>query len=128
MEGNGDDAKSKGVYLNHNIVAFSAYGPRIEYGPDISACGFGQSPLPPGASAVPLAATAPLPVDNGFSAPTPTIPVMPNVAFAGIVAPPTPPAAPVRQLTALAQGATYEQLIAAGWTDALLVAQGLMLP
>lgn len=131
VEGNGDDAKSKGVYLNHNIVAFSAYGPRIEYGPDAASCGFGQSPLPPGASAVPLAATAPLPqVDNGFStpAPTPTMPVIPNVAFAGIVASPPPPPAPVRQLTALAQGATYEQLIANGWTDALLVAQGLMLP
>ncbi len=105
---------------------FRAYGPEIISGPDVSACGFGQSPLPPGASAVPLAATAPLPVDNGFSAPTPTIPVIPNVAFAGIVTPPPP--APVRTMTALAQGATYEQLIANGWTDALLVSQGLMLP
>lgn len=145
VEGNGDDSKSKGVYLNHNIVAFSAYGPRIEFGPDAATCGFGQAPLPPGASAVPLASTAPLPADNGFSTPAPviptlplmpggvaitpapTIPVIPNVAFAGIVAPPPPPPpAPVRQLTALAQGATYEQLKAGGWTDELLVSQGLM--
>jgi hypothetical protein len=128
VDGNGSQ-QQPGVYVNPNIVMFRAYGPEIISGPDVSACGFGQSPLPVGASTVPLAATAPLPVDNGFSAPTPTIPVIPNVAFAGIVTPPPPPpAAPVRQLTALAQGATYEQLIAGGWTDALLVSQGLMLP
>lgn len=142
VDGNGSQ-QQPGVYVNPNIVMFRAYGPEIISGPDVTACGFGQSPLPAGASTVPLAS-----VDNGFSAPTPipalpgvpvtggaipsappTIPVIPNVAFAGIVAPPPPPpAAPVRQLTALAQGATYEQLIANGWTDALLVAQGLMLP
>lgn len=134
VEGNGQDSETPGVYLNHNMVAFSAYGPRIEFGPDVESAGFGQAPLPPGASPVPLASTAPLPsTDNGFSAPTPTpaIPVIPNVAFAGIVAPPPAPPvtpAPVRQLTALAQGATYEQLIANGWTDELLISQGLMLP
>ncbi len=146
VDGNGSQ-QQPGVYVNPNIVMFRAYGPEIISGPDVSACGFGQSPLPAGASVVPLAS-----VDNGFSAPAPipalpgapviggaipsaagimsapTIPVIPNVAFAGIVAPPPPPPAPVRQLTALAQGATYEQLIANGWTDALLVTQGLMLP
>ena len=140
VDGNGSQ-QQPGVYVNPNIVMFRAYGPEIISGPDVSACGFGQSPLPAGASTVPLAS-----VDNGFSAPTPIpttpvglggasslintspIPVIPNVQFAGIVTPPPPPVAPVRQLTALAQGATYEQLIAKGWTDALLVAQGLMLP
>jgi hypothetical protein len=43
---------------------------------------------------------------------------------------PTPVAAapmPVaRQMTAKANGFTYEQLIAAGWNDANLIAQGLM--
>lgn len=124
VDGNGSQ-QQPGVYVNPNIVMFRGYGPEIVSGPDVSACGFGQAPLPPGASVVPLASTAPLPqVDNGFSAPTPTIPVIPNVQFAGIVTPPPP----VRQLTALAQGATYEQLIAGGWTDALLVSRGLMLP
>lgn len=145
VDGNGSQ-QQPGVYVNPNIVMFRGYGPEIISGPDVASCGFGQSPLPAGASAVPLAS-----VDNGFSAPTPalpgvpvvggaipraagimpapTIPVIPNVQFAGIVTPPpTPPAAPVRTMTALAQGATYEQLKAIGWTDALLVAQGLMLP
>jgi hypothetical protein len=31
-------------------------------------------------------------------------------------------------MTAAANGATYEQLIAAGWNDALLIQNGLMLP
>jgi len=138
VDGNSSQ-QQPGVYVNPSIVMFRAYGPEIISGPDVSACGFGQAPLPPGASVVPLASA-----DNGFStpapvisgppatptlpvmpAPTPTIPVIPNVAFAGIVA---PPPAPVRQLTALAQGATYEQLKANGWTDELLISQGLMLP
>lgn len=127
VDGNASQ-QQPGVYVNPSIVMFRAYGPEIISGPDVTACGFG-APLPPGASAVPLAS-----VDNGFSTPAPvilgppTIPVIPNVAFAGIVAPPPPPPAPVRQLTALAQGATYEQLIANNWTDELLIAQGLMLP
>jgi hypothetical protein len=138
VDGNGSQ-QQPGVYVNPNIVMFRAYGPEIISGPDVAACGFGQAPLPVGASTVPLASNLLPQVDNGFSAPTipvihnaaltPTIPVIPNVQFAGIVAPPPPPpAAPVRQLTALAQGATYEQLIATGWTDALLISQGLMLP
>lgn len=30
-------------------------------------------------------------------------------------------------MTPAAQGATYEQLVASGWTDALLIQHGLML-
>lgn len=125
VEGNGDDSETPGVYLNHNMVAFSAYGPRIEFGPDVESAGFGQAPLPPGASTVPVASTAPLPtVDNGFSAPTPTIPVIPNVQFAGIVTPPPPP--PAKVMTPAANGVTYEAYIAAGWTDEMLIANGLL--
>lgn len=51
----------------------------------------------------------------------PAVPVVPHPGFLAV------PAAPVRQLTPAAQGATYEQLIAAGWTDALLVQNGLMI-
>lgn len=59
------------------------------------------------------------------SAPAPTqAPAAPPPA-----APPpaAPPAAPVRQMTAAANGATYEQMIAAGWTDDLLVQHGMMI-
>jgi len=42
--------------------------------------------------------------------------------------PPQAPAAPVHQMTAAANGATYEQMIAAGWTDESLIQNGMMLP
>ena len=64
----------------------------------------------------------------------------PNPAFLGVppgapvpgMAPPPPaapaaPAGPQRTLTAKAGGATYEQLIQAGWTDQTLVQHGLMI-
>ena len=54
-----------------------------------------------------------------------------NPAFLGVPAapPPPPPAAPpAKQLTPKAAGASYADLIKAGWTDALLVQHGMMLP
>jgi hypothetical protein len=128
-------SKSPGLYLNHTYVALSAYGEEIMVGPDVSTAGFGGAPLPPGASATPVANFTPAPPGTpttpaatgtppipGAAVPTiPTIPVVPNTAIL------TPPAQPVRQLTALANGATYEQLIANGWTDTLLIANGIML-
>lgn len=49
--------ESPGVYINYTMVAHSGHGPLIELagGPDASAVGFGQAPLPAGASATPLA-------------------------------------------------------------------------
>lgn len=76
----------------------------------------------------------------------PPMAVQPNPAFLGApgqgsaapggvpmppglpMTPPAVPAAPVRRMTPLAQGATYEQMIGAGWTDAQLIQQGMMLP
>jgi hypothetical protein len=59
--------------------------------------------------------------------------VVPNPAFlqvpgtpAAPVAPAAPPAAPVRQMTAAANGVTYEAYRQAGWTDEQLVAHQLM--
>ena len=43
------------------------------------------------------------------------------------MAPPPAPVAPVRQMTAAAQGIPYESYVAQGWTDAMLVQNGLML-
>ena len=52
-----------------------------------------------------------------------------GVAPAPMMAPPAaPPAAPVRTMTPKAAGATYEAMIAAGWTDALLIEHGMMMP
>lgn len=140
---NGETEKP-GIYLEPKMVCFRAFGPVIEFGPDPQSAGFGAGALPAGASATPPAGL--MPAAPGAPAALPAyvppvaapVAVVPNVAFvqqaAGqVAAPPAPPAppapaAPVRQMTAAANGATYEQYIAAGWTDAQLVANGLMLP
>lgn len=167
---------SPGLYINHTFVAFSAYGPEITIGPDVTAAGFGQGvTLPPTASAAPVAgafnpaappvppAVAPAPVPGlppVATAPAPGMPPayapvsappsppvavqpypailnpgVPPVAPAPVpglppvmTAPPAPPVAPARVMLPAAQGATYETLIGAGWTDALLIAHGMMAP
>lgn len=167
VEGNGSQSQP-GVYLNHSMVCFRAYGPEISFGPDVASAGFGAAPLPAGASMTPLAGAipmpqapaaaptmplppglpqvpgvAPAPLPQGGFAPMPSapapgapapIPVTPNPGFVQVpppdpapMAPPPAPAAPVRQMTAAAQGVTYEAYVAAGWSDAQLVQNGLML-
>lgn len=182
VEGNGSSSQP-GVYLNHSMVCFRAYGTEITFGPDVASAGFGQSALPAGASMTPPAGAIPMPgapaaapampplpgAPAGYAmpgvpgipgavpvplapagsvpmpyAPVPgapaPIPVTPNPAFVQVPppamapaapmappAPPAPPAAPVRQMTALAQGIPYEAYVAQGWTDAMLVQNGMML-
>jgi hypothetical protein len=183
VEGNGSQSQP-GIYLNHSMVCFRAYGQEITFGPDVASAGFGQSALPAGASMTPPAGAIPmpqapaaapaLPVPVGVpqmpgvpgaplapanvayappagvpqvpgapvgsyattaypSSPAP-IPVTPNPGFVQVpppdpapMAPPPAPAAPGRQMTAAAQGIPYESYVAQGWTDALLVQNGLML-
>lgn len=152
----GNTGDSPGVYLNPVMAALSGYGPEIVSGPDVSEAGFGQGvQLPAGASSVPIGGFAPPTPSAAPAAPAYAPPAMqpsvpfpatgvppvspsslapPNPAFLGVpppvvpAAPPVPPAAPVRNMTAKAGGASYEQLVAAGWTDALLVQHGMMLP
>ena len=141
VAGNGSQ-QQPGVYLNHSMVALAGYGEEINFGADPALAGFGAAPLPAGASAAPLAA---LPPGTGVAAvpppappaPPPVVttapPVTPNhqfVAGPGAVAappaPPPPPAGSVHLMLPAANGATYEQLVAAGWTDALLVQHKMM--
>lgn len=140
-----DDRTKPGVFLNHGMVCLVGHGQRIVVGPDVASAGFGGAPLPAGASTVPVAAFTPPviaapPAVPGSAPALPAVPVavalpslppglpavaavpgtVPNPAF---LAPPVP----VRRLTAAANGASYEQLVAAGWTDATLIQNGLML-
>lgn len=155
VSGNSSDSQP-GIYLNHDLVCFSAYGSEISFGPDVNSVGFGAAPLPAGASLTPPAAAIPLPSAPGGApslppppapgaaggilaapsaapalpaSPAPTaVPVVPNLNFAALAAPAAPaaPAVPVRTMTALAAGATYEQFQAQGWTDEMMIAQGFM--
>lgn len=139
----GNTGDSPGVYMNPIMVALAGYGAEIVSGPDVAEAGFGQGvALPAGASAVPVGSFAP-PTPSAPAAPVygqpagapaapypptgvppanPSSMAPPNPAFLGV----PPPAPPARQMTAKANGASYEQLIAAGWNDALLIQHGMM--
>jgi hypothetical protein len=121
--GNGSQQKP-GIILNQEMIAFSGYGEVIQFGADANSVGFGQAPLPVGASAVPIAATDfPYGVAPAISnIPTSSTQVVPNPAFLNVPAPPS--AAPT--MTAKAAGASYQAFKAAGWDDAKLVAEGFM--
>ncbi len=143
VSGNGSQ-QQPGAFINHNMVAFSAYGEEIYIGADATAVGFGQGPLPPGAMDTPVAGFAPVapgvPVAP-FPPGVPVAPFAPGVPVAPVaagvpvapVAPPPPPNPAIlkipqkRVMTDLADGYTYEALIAAGWTDDLLRQHGIML-
>lgn len=77
-------------------------------------------PALPGAAPSMSAPSPPTLPPMAAPAPVPVAPVTPNPAF---LAPPT-----ARRMLPAAQGATYEQLIANGWNDTLLVEHGMMAP
>jgi len=92
------NAQKPGIYVNLNMIELAAQGPEIVSGPNASAV-FGGTP----AGAMPAGAT-PLPPTGA-------------------------PAAPAARVMLPKAGAyTYEQLVASGWTDATLIAQGMMAP
>jgi hypothetical protein len=96
VDGNGNQ-NNPGIYLNHRMVCFRAYGPEINFGADPTAAGFGAGALPPGASMTPPATqAAPLPPataqNQAPAAPGANyapIPVTPNPTFLQV-----PPSAP----------------------------------
>lgn len=158
VDGNGQQ-NNPGVYLNPSMIAFRAYGPEINFGPNVQDAGFGADPLPAGASltpppastmpaAPPAAGASPaLPPVSPAAAVPPPVPVYPNPGFVQVPPPnpipatpavspappvvagaPTPPVmtSPSKRMTPAANGVTYEAYTAAGWTDAQLIANGLM--
>jgi len=83
VEGNGSQSQP-GVYLNHSMVCFRAYGQEITFGPDVASAGFGAAPLPAGASMTPPAGAIPMPQAPAAApvayAPPPGVPQVPGVA------------------------------------------------
>jgi hypothetical protein len=143
-----NSTQQPGIYINHGMVAFQGYDTEIQSGPDANEAGFSTAPLP-GVSATPVGGMMPamgmpavpgtpmVPGMPAMGAPaTPVAPpaaaplaVVPNPAFAAVPpAPPTPAAPVARQMTALAQGRTYEMFVQAGWNDAQMIQGGYMLP
>jgi hypothetical protein len=152
VRGNGA-LQQPGVFLNPSMVEFIAYGEEIQTGPDAAAV-FGGAPapgnLPSGASMTPPApssAPAAPPIPGTPPAGTaPAAPVAAPAAPAAAPAPAAPSAAPVPGVTPApdiltpdslnpkqarmlpAAQHTYDQYIAAGWTEEQLVANGMMAP
>ncbi len=126
VSGNGNMTSNPGVYLNLDMVSWEGFGPEITSGPDANDA-FAQAPqLPAGASAVPVGAPAPTPAPV---APVPAAAVVTPPPYAGFMTAPTPPLPPINLghvMLPPANGATYEQMTASGWTDALLVQHGMM--
>lgn len=95
-----DPTNTPGLYVNPQQIAFVGHGPEIvsvrRTDPN-QAFGNGPPPLPPGASATPVAGAAPLPVAPG-AAPAAGMPAasMPGAPVAAMTAPApvTPPAPP----------------------------------
>ena len=119
-------SQSPGVYLNHAGVCLRFFGEEISSGPDISNAMFGQGAAPVGATTAPAGAMS-TPQAAAPAAPPPipaTPPAPPNPAFLQVATPPAPPAVP--KLTDKAGGATYEAMLAAGWTDETLRLHGYM--
>ena len=137
IDGN-ESVGNPGVYLNPDVVAYSAPGPVISLGLDLSELGFGGE-LPPGVSAIPEGMTeTPAVASNTLPgqqrAAASTLPgaktvVQPNTAILGAGTVPKPPgaAAVLHKMTAAAGANTYEMFIAEGWDDASLIAAGYML-
>jgi hypothetical protein len=81
VDGNGQQ-NNPGIYLNHSMVCFRGFGQEIQFGPNVEEAGFGASPLPAGASAVPLASSVALPGMPPPAAPAPPpMAVQPNPGF-----------------------------------------------
>lgn len=91
-----DNAQNPGVYVNHSMVAFQAFGPRIVIGPNPNAVGFGQGvQLPASASATPQGG------QFNPAAPPPAAPAAPGAGYPpapGYAPPPAPGNAPAANL------------------------------
>ena len=70
-----------GIYLNHSMVARAGFGTRIITGADPKQVGFGNAPLPPGASSTPVStAFAPAPSTEPVNTPHPSLPGYSNAS------------------------------------------------
>lgn len=132
--GNGT-SPSPGVYINPQAVNRVAFGEKLATASvDTTAVGFGAGALPAGASVTPIGGGFnPQQQGNSQQAYPMAVPKPaamfppPNPAFLAV--PPAPvmaPPPPVHVMLPLAGGATYEQMIGAGWSDAQLVQHGYM--
>jgi len=122
------DVQKPGLFLNVGLVELVATGPEIRGGVDAADAFSTPVVLPPGAEALPGSApVAPVAAPAYVPPVAPVAPVAPAPVVAPVPVPPAPvPAAPVRIMTPKANGLTYEQYIGAGWTEEMMIANGIL--
>lgn len=118
-------SQNKGIKLYHNLVSFQYPGEEIVTALDPASIGFGGGSAPVGVipvgiqrDSLPSISMPQPPV--GLIAPPPSI--IPNHGFVNQVGTPPPPTA----IRMLKNGATFDNYIAAGWTEAQIVEAGLL--
>jgi hypothetical protein len=131
-----------GIYLNYAAISQQGYGEPIILGVDIKKVGFGHSPVPHGASQTKIGGMPAVTPQQTSQYAAPVASQTPPPYYPPMLAQPqqtpqytAPPAqsvvppvrvAPRKIMLEKAQGATYEQFIAAGWTDDAMVHEGYM--
>lgn len=138
-----DNDQRPGIYVNLDKVAFTADQAGAEHiQSGISAAeafGGASAPVPPSYAQPPVTPPAPIPAAytppapvGGSATPSPSSPPPPPysgfipAAPTTAVAPPAPPMPAGPVMLPAANGASYEQMKAAGWTDELLRQHGMM--
>jgi hypothetical protein len=136
-----DSLQTPGLYMNVDMVEFVGCDPsgEITYGPDASkAFGTPAFVMPSHISTTPLTpVAAPLPVApvTHVAVQLPVAPVAAPLPVAPVAAPlPVAPVAPpyagfmpqAKVMLPAAGSFTYEQYLATGWTDEMLITQGFM--
>jgi hypothetical protein len=89
----------------------------------------GMAPGQPSGYQPPVAPGAPgqyVPPQQQYAAPPVQPPMPPITPAPDFLQPQTPPLPPAHQMLPAAQGATFEQLVAVGWTEATLRQHGMM--
>ena len=111
-----------GIYINPMAVAFVGYhkdGRITGSAVNVQTIKFGSGAMPADVLATPVGNVEQPDVVQFVPPPAaPVPPPAPNTAFLEV---------PARVMTPAANGATYEQMIGAGWTDELLRQHGMML-
>lgn len=127
VKGN-ESTQNPGLFLNHRMIALSAYGEEIDLGvyTNPAQAGFGAAPLPTGASDVPPAGLGtqqtPPPAPGASVTPPPASDLVtpPPAPGASVTPPPAPPAEERYEYNGTVY--TKSQLLGfPGWTEAHLV-------
>jgi hypothetical protein len=113
--------KTPGLYFNPVMACLAGIGEIIIAPDTVDTSGVGKAPLPQGAKPIPPGALQAAQTVTATGTTTavnvPRPPIVPSTTFMEL---------PKFRMTELAQGCSYDQMIAEGWTDDLLKEHGMV--